>query len=496
MVNSTVKKGYLRASIVAGALAAGVFLRVPTNTDAYSLVAQQNTTYDNGSATYNSSEHEYYKKSIIRYHKTKLYHDILLMEYAHRYDPSLTQKAQLQSNVGKGFLFYLVNKARMDAGLDTVNNLNLIATEQHALYVGLSRTATTTDGLAMTPNMRNNVYGGHEYIREVVDYVGYKQRIPTSKETEMYIAKAMYSWLNTPKYRTRILNPNVNEVSISLWFNDTYVPNAKKHASPYGMSIVMDNITNDIRWLYNSPIVFSNGNVILAGKTTPELLKSLNNIEIKRYPSLSFKNSYAPTVVSSDAAVLNIQQYGITSQNGAINVSPQIPAMLKESVMVSSADSSGGTSVVSLFNLPGGKQLISKGYTVVKKGLLPTAPPNVHLPSWVPKEMNGTEYMYHSKPNPTPNTAVNSSDYNMVNPRVYQTFLNYNNGTFKMCFNINAIIRVNGSMRAKPGVYEMILKNSGGNAISAVSVFVNNNGPYRISYNQIPKNFWAQHIRK
>lgn len=495
MEKNTIKKGYIRASIVAGALAVGMFLRTPANADAYSLIASQNTISSNESAMYNGTEAEYYKKSIAAYHKTKLYHDVLSMERAHHYDLNLNAKAQLQSDVGKGFLFYLINKAREKAGLNAVDNLNLIATEQHALYVGLSRTTTTTDGLAMTPNMRNNVYGGHEYVREVAGYIGYKERIPTSTQTERYVANTMYSWLNTPKYRARILNPNVNEVSISLWFNYRYVPNAQKHAAPYGMSIVLDNLTNDIRWLYNSPIVFSNGNVVLTGKTTPEILRSLNHIEIKQYPSLSFKNSYAPQVVSSNAAVLNIQQYGITSQNGAINVSPQVQ-VISTHPLVSTASGGGGVSMVSLFNMPGGKQLLSEGYTVAKKGQLPTAPPNVNLPSWVPKTMNGTEYVYNSKPNPQTNNTMNNSNYIMVNPSAYQTFLNYNNGTFKMCFNINQIIRINGSMQVKPGVYEMILKNSAGDAISSISVFVNNNGPYSLSYNQMPKNFWAQHIRK
>ncbi len=495
MEKNTIKNGYLRASIVAGALAVGMFLRTPADANAYSLVAQQNTTYSSEPVAYSGAEHEYYKKSIAAYHKTKLYHDVRSMELAHRYDLNLNQKAQLQSNVGKGFLFYLVNKAREKAGLSTVDNMNLIATEQHALYVGLSKTTTTTDGLAMTPNMRNNVYGGHEYIREVVDYISYKERIPSSAQTEMYVANAMYSWLNTPKYRARILNPNVNEVSISLWFNYVYTPNAQKRAAPYGMSIVLDNLTNDIRWLYNSPIIFSNGNVVLTGKTTPELLRSLNNIEIKQYPSLSFKNSYAPRVVSNNAAVLNIGQYGITSQNGAINVSPQVQ-VISTHPLVSTANGGGGVSVVNLFNMPGGKQLLSEGYKVAKRGQLPTAPPNVHLPSWVPKTMNGTEYVNNSTPSNQNNTTPNGSNYLMANPSAYQTFLNYNNGTFKMCFNINEIIRINGSMQAKPGVYEMILKNSSGAAVSTISVFVNNNGPYNVSYAQIPKNFWAQHIRR
>ena len=135
-------------------------------------------------------------------------------------------------------------------------------------------------------------------------------------------------------------------------------------------------------------------------------------------------------------------------------------------------------------------------YKVAKRGQLPTAPPNVHLPSWVPKTMNGTEYVNNSMPSNQSNTTSNGSNYMMVNPSAYQTFLNYNNGTFKMCFNINEIIRINGSMQAKPGIYEMILKNSSGAAISTISVFVNNNGPYNVSYAQIPKNFWAQHIRR
>ncbi len=493
------KKRYLRTFLVAGALASGIS-STSINISAQQI-AQSNVINNQSVMANNTTEQEYYNKSIESYHKTILYRKVESIERSYREYFNLSKKAQLQEIIGKGFLFYLINKARMDAGLGTVGNLNLSSTEQHAIYVGLSRTPTTSDGLAMTPNMRNNVYGGHEYVKEVADYIGYKEKIPSSKQTEEYVASIMYKWLNTPKYRARILDPLANDVSISLWIDYAYNARASKGKEPYDMSVVLDSVVNQINWMYNSPVIFSNGNIILSGKTTPEILRSINHITVKYYPTLSFKNSYSPKIISNDLDILDVQQYGITAQNGLINVNPQIPAMNMlpmHAVISSAANNEQSTGVLFLFGLPPGN-LIKEGYKVVKTGPLPTAPSNVHLPTWIPKTMNGTEYEIHSNGSNLSNQLqpnVNRSDYNIVNPSVYQTSLNYNTGEFKMCFNINSIIRIPGSMQGRPGEYELLLKNNGNSTLSAITVFVNNNGPYNISYKQIPINFWMRRIRR